>query len=182
MNKDSFYYETERLILRTATYSDAEELAIKRSSCFVTRYNLYCTCDSEQIIRELQEYEHIVLILKKENTIIGCISIKDDDLRYHIDSKTINAWLTECNAYNGYMQEALKVILAELFYVRSHERVSIQIFSENTASIRLAEKLGFEQEGYLKRALKNHLDQIFDIVIFSLDRESFIAENPNPFI
>ena len=181
MIKDSFYYETERLILRTAADSDAEELAAKRSTGFVTRYNLYCPCDSEQIIREFQEYEHIVLILKRENATIGCVSIKDDDLRYHVDSKTINAWLTEDNAYNGYMQEALKVILAELFYVRSHERVSIQIFSKNTASIRLAEKLGFEQEGYLKRALKNHLDQVFDLVLLSIDRESFIAKNPNPF-
>ena len=182
MIKDNFYYETERLILRMAADSDAGELAAKRSSRFVMRYNLYCPCDSEQILRELQEHEHIVLILKETNTTIGCIAIKDDDLRYHVDSKTITAWLTESNAYNGYMQEALKVILAELFYVRSHERVSIQIFSENTASIRLAKKLGFEQEGYLKRALKNHLDQIFDIVLLSLERERFIAANPNPFI
>lgn len=182
MIKDSFYYETERLILRTASESDADELATKRSTEFVTRYNLYRPCDSDQIIRELTENQNIVLVSKDENTIIGCISIKDDDLRYHIDSKTLTAWLTEDKAYNGYMYEALRVVLADLFYIRSHERVSIQIFSQNTASIKLANKLGFEQEGYLKRALKNDFGQVFDIVLLSLDRESFTEKNPNPFI
>ena len=182
MNKDNLYYETDRLILRTATDKDSDELATKRSTEFVTRYNLYRPCDSDQIRREISECENIVLELKNESTVIGCISIKDDDLRYHIDSKTLTAWLTEDKAYCGYMYEALTVILAEIFYNRAHERVSIQIFSQNTASIKLAEKLGFEQEGYLKRALKNDFGQVFDIVLLSLDSESFKINNPNPFI
>lgn len=181
MKTQNFYYETERLILRHATEEDADILASKRSCSFVTRYNLYQDCDGEQIKRELGKYEHILLVLKSSREIIGCVSVRDDYFRYRIDSKCLYAWLTEDMAYQGFMLEALQVIMAKLFYLNGHERIAIQIFSENTASLRLARKLGFEEEGYLKRGLKNHLGQVYDVVLLSLDRESFIEQHYNPF-
>ena len=72
------------------------------------------------------------------------------------------------------MCEALDAIINYLFSVEGHERVAGQILSENRASIRLVEKLGFEQEGYLKRALRNSKDEVFDVVLYSLDRETYL--------
>ena len=93
-----------------------------------------------------------------------------------MDSKTLHAWLTRDMAYRGLMAEALEVVFAELFINRGHERIAIQIMSENQASIRLAEKLGFEPEGYLKRALRNSKDQVFDLALYSLDRETYLQK------
>ena len=166
MTGSDFYKETERLILRTPTPNDASELASARSTEFVMRYNLYEECDKEQILRELDSYDHVLLAEKESKRIIGCISLRDDPVRYHTDSVTLHAWLIEEMAYKGYMAEALNEIINELFLV--YQRISVQIFSQNTASLRLAKKLGFEEEGYIKQAVKNKNGEIFDVVLLSL--------------
>lgn len=166
MTGSDFYKETERLILRTPTPNDASELASARSTEFVMRYNLYEECDKEQILRELDSYDHVLLAEKESKKIIGCISLRDDPVRYHTDSVTLHAWLIEEMAYKGYMAEALNEIINELFLV--YQRISVQIFSQNTASLRLAKKLGFEEEGYIKQAVKNKKGEIFDVVLLSL--------------
>lgn len=166
MTGSDFYKETERLILRTPTPNDAAELASARSTEFVMRYNLYEECDKEQILRELDSYDHVLLAEKESKRIIGCISLRDDPVRYHTDSVTLHAWLIEEMAYKGYMAEALNEIINELFLI--YQRISVQIFSQNTASLRLAKKLGFEEEGYIKQAVKNKKGEIFDVVLLSL--------------
>ena len=166
MTGSDFYKETERLILRTPTPNDAAELASARSTEFVMRYNLYEECDKEQILRELDSYDHVLLAEKESKKIIGCVSLRDDPVRYHTDSVTLHAWLIEEMAYKGYMAEALNEIINELFLI--YQRISVQIFSQNTASLRLAKKLGFEEEGYIKQAVKNKKGEIFDVVLLSL--------------
>lgn len=166
MTGSDFYKETERLILRTPTPNDAAELASARSTEFVMRYNLYEECDKEQILRELDSYDHVLLAEKESKRIIGCVSLRDDPVRYHTDSVTLHAWLIEEMAYKGYMAEALTEIINELFLI--YQRISVQIFSQNTASLRLAKKLGFEEEGYIKQAIKNKKGEIFDVVLLSL--------------
>ena len=171
MFDENFYIKTERLILRAPKLADASDIAKKRSTDFVMRYNLYAACDAEQIISELENYEHILLVEALTNKIIGCISLRDDPVRYHVGSITLHAWLIEEKAYNGYMAEALKAIIPILFL--EYSRLSIQIFSKNTASIRLAQKLGFEQEGYIKQAVKAPSGEIFDLVLMSMARNAF---------
>lgn len=171
MFDENFYIKTERLILRAPKLADASDIAKKRSTEFVMRYNLYAECDAEQIISELENYEHILLVESLTNKIIGCISLRDDPVRYHVDSITLHAWLIEEKAYNGYMAEALKAIIPILFL--EYSRLSIQIFSKNTASIRLAQKLGFEQEGYIKQAVKAPSGEIFDLVLMSMAHNAF---------
>lgn len=173
MNNNAFYKETEHLILRTPTSGDAEVLARQRSTDFVMRYNLYRKCDAEQIEKELSLYEHIMLLSRDSGECVGCVSVREDDLRYHIDSKALHAWLVEDMAHKGLMKEALDVIIEDVFSSGACERIAVQILSENRASIRLAEKLGFEREGYLKRALKNADGRVFDVVLYSLDKETY---------
>ena len=171
MINESLNIITERLILRTPKIEDAPIIAEHRSTDFVMRYNLYKECDAEQIIGELESYEHILLVEIATNQIIGCVSLRDDPIRYHVDSITLHAWLIEEKAYKGYMAEALKAIIPILF--SEYSRLSIQIFSKNTASIRLAQRLGFEQEGYIKQAVKAPSGEIFDLVLMSMARNAF---------
>lgn len=173
MNDARFFRQTERLIIRSATLDDAPALAQARSTDFVIRYNLYEPCDAAQIRSELENDEHFSLVLRQTNEIIGCVCVRDDEFRYHMDSKCLQAWLVEETAHQGLMAEALAVIFEELFLQREHERLSIQILSQNRASLRLAEKLGFEREGYLKRALRNQKGEVFDVVLFSLEKDAY---------
>ena len=172
MASKKFYAQTERLTLRTPTSEDTVELAKLRSTDFVMRYNLYKECDAEQIMWELENYEHILLIESKADKIIGCISLRDDPVRYHVDSVSLHAWLIEEKAYNGYMAEAIREIIPVLFL--KYKIISVQIFSENTASIALAKKLGFKQEGFIRKAVKNANGQIFDLVLMSIEKSDDI--------
>ena len=168
-----FYKETERLILRSPTEGDAEHLAAARSTDFVMRYNLYRPCDGEQIRDELGRFQHVMLCRREDGALIGCIAVKDDYLRYRVASCSLQAWLSEDTAYHGYMAEALYAFIPHLFSACGYERISIQIFSDNTASLRLAEKLGFEREGYLKRAVANENGHVFDVVLLSMDQKMY---------
>ena len=166
----NFYQETARLRLQNATTADAAELAKKRSTPFVMRYNLYTPCDEAQILAELDCYEHIVLKSPQTGEIIGAVSIRDDNFRYHIEAKELHAWLTEEYAHQGLMAEALTPIMEKVF-ADGAERISVRILANNKASLKLAEKLGFIREGYLVRALKNAVGEVFDVALYSLSRE-----------
>lgn len=169
---EHFYYETGRLILRTPQNGDAQVLAAERSTDFVLRYNLYRSCTAQDIKDEFDIYPHFILELKENHTVIGCVSVRDDDFRYHMGAKEILAWLTEDCARKGYMSEALQPIMGAIF--QNTERISARIFAPNKGSLALAEKLGFRKEGYLKRALKKENGEVFDVVLLSLSREEFL--------
>ena len=162
---DGFSACTPRLILREAIPSDAEKIATTRNSDFVMRYNLYKKCSAEDVIEEIANYESFVLIEKESNEIIGFVSYRDYDCRRHVISIALQAWLVEEKAYQGYMEEALREIIPYLS--KSYKKIVVQIFSANTASIRLAEKLGFEHDKLIKNALKSPAGEIFDLVLMS---------------
>ena len=85
------------------------------------------------------------------------------------------AWLTEPFAHQGLMVEAIPPVMAWTF-AHGIERISIRIFAPNTASLRLAEKLGFVREGYLPRAVKTKQGEVFDVVMYSLDAQAYFKE------
>lgn len=166
-----FYKETSRLILRSPKSEDALDFAQKRSSPFVLKYNLYSPCDKEQVLLEFENYFSILIILKETNTLIGEVRIKDDEFRYHTNSKELQFWLTEDFARQGYMTESLNLIIEFLFSSGNADRISVRVFSDNVASCKLVEKLGFIKEGYFKNAIKNSCGEIFDLVCYVLERK-----------
>lgn len=162
------YAKTERLTISSPLFSDAEEIARARSTEFVMRHNLYARCDANQIISEIEDYEIFLLTEAKTHKIIGCISYREDNFRYHISSIALQAWLIEEMAYQGYMEEALRAIIPYLF--TKYDMLSVEIFSENTASIRLAKKLGFEQYGFIRKAILTPDGKIVDLILMSIEK------------
>lgn len=51
---------------------------------------------------------------------------------------------------NGYMQEALRALLAYAFEVLDLHRIEADVDPRNAASIRTLERLGFQREGFLR--------------------------------
>ena len=68
------------------------------------------------------------------------------------------------------MTEALSAFIDYLFEERKYDTITAQALAPNTASRALLSKLGFVQEGYLRRAIKDN-GVIYDNVLFSLLKE-----------
>jgi RimJ/RimL family protein N-acetyltransferase len=74
----------------------------------------------------------------------------------------------------GYAAEAIKLVLRYFFDELRYQKVTVQIHSDNPASIQLHEKLGFQLEGRLRRVVYNH-GEYFDGLMYGLTVEEFRA-------
>jgi ribosomal-protein-alanine N-acetyltransferase len=66
----------------------------------------------------------------------------------------IGYWMGERYAGNGHMLGALKLTIPYIFSSLQLHRIEAACIPDNTRSIRLLEKAGFQQEGYLREYLK----------------------------
>lgn len=167
----SIRLETERLILRQPEKDDAEPVRALLRQPFVRRYNCLGSLPSLEEMEEILLREpgsQLVLCLKEGGTVIGHIGLEEDPLRYRVESVSLDYYLGEEYARKGYMSEALKSLIDFLFREQGAEAVCARSFVENTASIKLLEKLGFVREGTLRRAVRNFEGQVFDDALFSL--------------
>lgn len=74
----------------------------------------------------------------------------------------------------GYASEAIRMVLRYYFHELRYQKVTIGAHSDNMASIRLHEKLGFQREGAWRRTVYNH-GQYYDEIWFGMTREEFEA-------
>lgn len=72
----------------------------------------------------------------------------------------------------GYMSEASRLFIDFLFLSRQIPRLQICFFEGNEPRIRIGKKLGFTQEGILRRAVF-HRGKYLNLLIFSLLREEW---------
>ncbi len=163
---DGINIETLNLILRAADGRDAQSLARGRNTPFVQRYNLYEPCTAEDIARELKKYPAIAIIDKRDMSVIGCIYVKDDLMRYHVNSKELSGWMAPEYAGKGLMTEALSAVIPAL--LKSCERLSAWVFAQNEPSLKLMKKVGFVYEGTLRGACRRG-GELFDMCLFSMD-------------
>jgi ribosomal-protein-alanine N-acetyltransferase len=89
-------------------------------------------------------------------------------------SATIGYWMGEEHAGRGHMAEALKVLIPFAFRSLNLHRLEAACLPNNERSMRLLEKLGFQQEG-LARGLVCINGQWRDHIVFAL-----LASDPWP--
>ena len=65
------------------------------------------------------------------------------------------------------MYESLKIVIDKLFE-QGIEVISARVFEDNFASKKLLEKLGFELEGCLKKAVKDKHGIVHNDMLFAL--------------
>lgn len=169
--------ETQRLILRTPRLGDENELYDIRNNEFVLKFNCMKKLTllelQEQIEKEIEENNVFYLELKENHKLIGMIAIEADSLRYGVNSLCISYYLGEEYASKGYMTEALSEIIRYIFEERQAEVLAVRVFRDNMASRRLVEKLGFINEGCIRRCVKGYQDVIYDDMIYSILKEEF---------
>ncbi len=94
------------------------------------------------------------LIFKTDDkTLLGGINI--GNVRRGVSqSASIGYWIGEKYSRNGYMKEALKVLIPSLFIDLRLNRIEAATLEENIASKNLLKKIGFKKEGVLRKYLK----------------------------
>ncbi|MDF2905625.1 MAG: hypothetical protein K0R34_946 [Herbinix sp.] len=174
--------ETERLLLRVAQPGDENDLYEIRNSEYVLKYNCMkkITMEQlqEQIMKDMESNDTYCIVLKENDKVIGKVDIDPDTLRYGVNALGISYYLGEQYASKGYMTEALREVIRYAFEERSVDVLSVRAFKDNEASTRLIEKLGFIQEGCIRRGVKGYQDIVYDDMIFSILREEYkVPEN-----
>lgn len=162
--------ETKRLILRSIKHEDIKYLYEIWKTDYVQKYNVMKVVPfseyQESMEKELS-LDNLCIVLKESDTVIGHIALSEDSIRYRVNSIMISYWLKQEFSNKGYMSEALETLVEYLLHTRNYDLVTARVFSDNKASLSLLLKLGFKQEGYLKHAVRNFQNEIFDDVLFA---------------
>ncbi len=169
--------ETERLFLCPPSPEFAEELLPYRNSEFVLKYNCMRERSLEELKKDLereQGTENIFYLKEKSSgRVFGALYLTEDSLRYNVDSLMLEYWLGENFARKGFMSEAIRAALHYAFNELGCELITVRVFEENVASLRLVKKLGFTHEGTLRRCVKTPAGRIFADCLFSMTRDEY---------
>jgi len=77
----------------------------------------------------------------------------------------------------GYASEAILLVLRYFFDELRYQKVTVEVHADNPASLRLHERLGFQQEGRLRRMLYTN-GQYVDVFMLGMTVEEFRAAYP----
>ena len=167
--------ETERLILRELTESDAQSLLNCFSNPDVLRYYGQSPLKSidqvKQIIKNFAESyneRHGVkwgIELKETKSIIGTIGFHDWSSEHR--RANISYALFPEQWGNGYATEAVSTVISYGFNNLNLTRIGAVVFLENESSNHLLTKLGFKKEGVLKNYMYQN-DVPHDTNVYSL--------------
>lgn len=131
-----------------------------------------------RVIRNEQEFSSgqavpLLIFERAENTLLGGLTV-GYIRRGAAQCCMIGYWMGERHAGQGHMFGALKLAIPYIFSSLQLHRIEAACIPDNTRSIRLLEKAGFQQEGYLREYLKIN-GEWRDHVMYSLlaaDRRS----------
>lgn len=175
--------ETDRLLLREIAAADASELfAIHSDDVAMRWFGADPLTTIEQAVKLIE-------------TFASWRALPNPGVRWGIQRKADKRFIGSCGLFKwhrqwkscvigyelasfaqgkGLMFEALSVILGWGFEHMELNRIEAQVHPKNTASIRLLEKLGFVQEGYMREA-GFWLGEHHDLKHFALLRRDYMA-------
>jgi ribosomal-protein-alanine N-acetyltransferase len=178
--------ETERVTLRKITLADAEDFFGYYSNPQVTKY---LDWRGPSTIEEAQEviqawnnnYEQKMIIpwgiaLKHSDRLIGTIPfipIRGTFESTPLFPTAVGFELSQQYWNTGIMSEALHAVIDFGFNQMGSHRIQAEVYPENTPSLRLLKKAGFQEEGTLRKYLYHEENKVFnDIILLSLLKDS----------
>ena len=115
------------------------------------------------------------VIENAQGEVVGNLTTHDCDPRVGAFSYGIT--IRREHRRQGFAADAIAAVLRYYFQELRYQKVTVHVYSFNTASIRLHEKLGFLQEGRLRRTVFTNGEH-FDTLIYGLTAEELrIAGN-----
>ncbi len=171
--------ETERLILRELRPEDAEAVFRILSDAEVVRYYDPLMTHLEQAQRSIERHRARFennegirwgITIKDEDTIVGnCGFFRDKDNF----SAALSYVLAKSSWNKGFMTEALEAIVAFGFEHYQLHRIEAHVARPNLASVRVLQKLGFQEEGLLRESLFEN-NRFHDEKVFALLKSDFL--------
>jgi ribosomal-protein-alanine N-acetyltransferase len=174
--------ETKRLILREMRPEDADAIFHIFGDEEVMRYRDVLAFthleEAQQFLEQIRSrYEqgeemHWGITLKEEDQIVGCCGYS-----WHLGRQfgAIGYDLARSYWKQGIMTEAIQALLRFGFEVRNLHRIEAKVRLGNDASMRLLQKLGFQEEGMLRECLFLN-NQFYSVKIFSLLKSEYRKE------
>lgn len=166
--------ETKRLIIRPTNIHDIEKIHEMLSDEETMRFFVEGTYSKEKvkefINRNNKETHHFTVLLKSSNRVVGKISYNPWFMKR---TKEIGWIFFKTATNNGYCTEAAKAVVKHAFEVENIHRLIATSDPENTASIRVCEKLGMTKEGHFKKCIHYKNDIWWDELFFSLLEEDY---------
>lgn len=147
------------MFLRSPTSrDDAEFIALSRASRDFHRGRVSPPATPEQFAEYLERSRQetscsFLICLAATGVIIGAINLSQI-FRGGFQSAYLGYYLGPKHAGQGYMTEALRLMLNHAFENLKLHRVEANIQPGNLASIALVKRAGFRKEGYSRRYLK----------------------------
>mgnify|MGYP000901729488 FL=1 len=185
--------ETERLVLREIVLADADALMRIRGDYAVTRLNIgaaYISVEqARSLVRRMAQLYQVRkelrwgITLKEQGgatgstdaPVVGMVGFNYWDRRDRRGSVGFD--LARAYWGRGIMREALREAVLPFGFARMGlNRIEAETSTENAASIRLLEALGFAREG-CKREQYFDEDAFHDLLLFSLLRRDPAAES-----
>ena len=175
--------ETERLILRPIAESDVMLLHPLIDDPDVAAAMLSTphpypehefrsfTKKALEAVQRGERYE-MVIVPKETGLLIGAIRLFNIS-REHLRSE-IGYWLGKPYWGRGYMTEAVTRMLDLGFTDLGLESIHAYCFIRNPASIRVLEKVGFTQEGYIRHAVRKD-GEFLDVRLLGMIREDYLS-------
>lgn len=123
-------------------------------------------------LRELATGEGFQCGVEQDGQLVGCLGVHD--VRPKPGTCEIGFWLAGEAEGRGLITRAVVGLLPWLFRDMDLRRVAIRALPENRRSRAVAERLGFRQEGVLRRIFERD-GATHDIVVYGLLREEWAA-------
>lgn len=169
--------QTDHLILNIATAETMEQLFEQCTNTEIARF-MGITLEEVPNEREKhkqgltkydQSFVHFFISEIGNNQVIGWAGYHIWNTKHHWAEVGYKLF-DDRHKRKGWMTEALRVIIPYGFQVMELRRIEARVGQDNTASLRLLEKFGFQEEGVLRQ---NYLvnDTFENSIVFGLLRE-----------
>jgi RimJ/RimL family protein N-acetyltransferase len=123
------------------------------------------------------ENDHYVWMIENPDGIaVGNLNSHDTDRR--IGTFSYGVAIRREFWGKGYAPQAIRLVLNYFFNELGYQKCNVGVYSFNSASIRLHEKLGFVREGQRRRTIYT-AGQYFDDVLFGMTIEEYRARWPS---
>ncbi len=129
----------------------------------------------EQSRNKLENDRFVWIIENNKGQAIGSIQTHTCNPRYGTFSYGID--IAREHQRRGYASEAIRMVLRYYFDELRYQKVTVWIYCDNEASVKLHEKLGFQREGTHRRMFYSG-GQYIDELWFGLTVEEFHHLNP----
>jgi RimJ/RimL family protein N-acetyltransferase len=170
----------QRITLRPPKISDAQDIcegvqhpSVPRNTFVPSPYHIE---DALSFIKRTRKNHKagttctLAIIENKSHKLVGMVGVERISLRHKRGE--LGYWLNLNYRNNGYMSEAVSLILKHCFKTLKLEKIEAGTKTSNDISIRLLLKVGFKQEGLIRRHMK-HRGRWIDLYRYGLLKSEY---------